>query len=178
MTNLTIDEIISLYVRARNREEEVYILADLTASDTETILEILNDAGVYTGGYRACPRCGKQFPVLKKFKKTKECSDCHKLGKRIATLKSDLKKIAQTMNDLGRLSARKRKELDELEAVYTKYDEKYCEECKYFMCESYCGDEPIWMCNNPLSDEYCNYVDFKDSCSEFERRQNGDSKTD
>lgn len=49
MTNLSTDMIISLYLRAKDRVKEISILAQLTASDVDTIKEVLKDAGVYGG---------------------------------------------------------------------------------------------------------------------------------
>lgn len=62
MTNLTYDEIISLYLRAKDKDEEVFILAQLTASDAETIIEVLRDAEVYVeNNIKQCANCKRLF---------------------------------------------------------------------------------------------------------------------
>lgn len=44
---MTKHEICDLYRHAKNKPREVGILAELTASDTETIEEVLRDADLY-----------------------------------------------------------------------------------------------------------------------------------
>lgn len=56
------DMIVSLYLRAKDKDEEIEILKELTASDYETIVEILKDAGVYKQkGIKKCIICGRMF---------------------------------------------------------------------------------------------------------------------
>ena len=56
------DMIVSLYLRAKDKDEEIEILKELTASDFETIIEILTDAGVYEQrGIKKCIVCGRLF---------------------------------------------------------------------------------------------------------------------
>jgi hypothetical protein len=54
-------EIATLYAHARNKGEEINIIAELTLSDAATIIEILKDAGVYNkkdlADYAIC-KCG------------------------------------------------------------------------------------------------------------------------
>ena len=115
ITNLTKDEIIAMYKKARYKEEQVTILAQLTASDTDTILEILKDAGVYSGAYRNCPKCGKVFPALTHYNKGKCCEECRQRSARIAYLKHRLKVNAAKMQEIQRSNVKYRKELDRLE---------------------------------------------------------------
>ena len=62
MTNLTIDEIISLYVNAKDKDKQITILAELTASDIETIVEVLKDNGIYQqNNIVTCKGCGRMF---------------------------------------------------------------------------------------------------------------------
>lgn len=77
MTNLTYDEIISLYIRAKDRDEEVFILAQLTASDAETIIEILKDAEVYEQiRIKQCIHCREMFIDGSKNGRVKICPSC------------------------------------------------------------------------------------------------------
>ena len=51
-----------LYRKAKDKDEEVFILAELTASDVETIIEVLKDAGVYeTKGIQQCIKCKEMY---------------------------------------------------------------------------------------------------------------------
>lgn len=116
ITNLSKDEIITLYKKAKYKEDQVTILAQLTASDTDTILEILKDAGVYSGAYRSCPKCGKSFPALTHYNKGKCCDECRQRSARIANLKHRLKVNAAKMQEIQRSNVKYREELDRLEA--------------------------------------------------------------
>lgn len=59
---LTVDDIIGLYVTAENKDEEIFILAQLTASDAETIIEVLKDLKIYEPNkIKQCSNCGKLF---------------------------------------------------------------------------------------------------------------------
>ena len=116
ITSFTNDEIIAMYRKAKYKEEQVTILAQLTASDTDTILEILKDAGVYSGVYRSCPKCGKKFPALTHYNKGRCCEECRERSAKISNLKYRLKKNATRMQDIQRLNVKYREELDRLEA--------------------------------------------------------------
>ena len=55
-----IDDICYLYKTAKDKDEQVFILADLTCSDPETIIEVLKDAELYEEKQiQQCIRCGK-----------------------------------------------------------------------------------------------------------------------
>ena len=114
-TNLTKDEVISMYMKAKHKEEQITILAQLTASDTDTILEILKDAGVYSGAYRNCPKCGQRFPALTHYNKGRCCEECRERSRKIASLKHRLKLNATKMQEIQRLNVKYRQELDKLE---------------------------------------------------------------
>lgn len=116
ITSFTNDEIIAMYRKAKYKEEQVTILAQLTASDTDTILEILKDAGVYSGAYRSCPKCGKKFPALTHYNKGRCCEECRERSKKIASLRYRLKMNATKMQEIQRLNVKYREELDRLEA--------------------------------------------------------------
>ena len=114
-TNLSKDEIIKLYKESKHKETQVRILAELTASDTETILEILKDAGVYNGAYMCCPKCGRKYPALSSYSKTRQCIDCRERSAKISNLKHRLKKNAAKMQEIQRWNVKYRAELDRLE---------------------------------------------------------------
>lgn len=62
----TIDEIVTIYKNAKHKTEQIKILADLTGTDKETIIEILSDAGAYEPVYTNCTICGAKYPVLER----------------------------------------------------------------------------------------------------------------
>ena len=62
MANLSYDEIIWLYKVAKNPDEEIFILGELTCSDVETIIEVLKDAGVYVERkIQKCIKCKQMY---------------------------------------------------------------------------------------------------------------------
>ena len=80
MTNLTTDEIISLYTTAKDKDEQVFILAELTASDAETIIEVLKDLGIYKQiNIKYCAYCGDPFIDSTKYHKATVCPSCKRL---------------------------------------------------------------------------------------------------
>lgn len=59
MTNF---EISRLYQLAKDTDEEIFILADLTDSDVETIIEVLKDEGVYEEKQiQKCIKCKEMY---------------------------------------------------------------------------------------------------------------------
>lgn len=55
-------DICYLYKTAKDKDEQVFILADLTCSDPETIIEVLKDAELYEEKQiQQCIRCGKYY---------------------------------------------------------------------------------------------------------------------
>ena len=55
-------DICYLYRTARDRDEEVFILAELTASDADTIIEVLKDAGEYEENHiQRCIKCKELY---------------------------------------------------------------------------------------------------------------------
>ena len=117
-TNLSKEEIIVMYKNAKDREAEIIILAQLTASDTDTILEVLKDAGEFNGAYATCPRCGRSFPALSEYSRKRMCPDCREMGKQIAILKGQIKKNMQRIQELQRSNVEYRRKLDLLEIKY------------------------------------------------------------
>lgn len=74
------DEIERLYRQAPNKAEEIEILAQLTASDHETIIEVLKDLGVFKAediknNIRVCTRCNKAYITANKKGKA-VCPEC------------------------------------------------------------------------------------------------------
>jgi predicted Zn-ribbon and HTH transcriptional regulator len=75
---MTSEEICIMFKQAKNKRKEIDVLADLTASDAETIAEILRGAGLYVERAR-CTRCGKEFGRLI----VPHCAECeNKLARR------------------------------------------------------------------------------------------------
>lgn len=56
----TQEEMCELFKGAQNKRQQVRILAELTDTDVETVVEILRDAGLYVRS-RRCKKCGKLF---------------------------------------------------------------------------------------------------------------------
>ena len=119
MTNLSTDMIVSLYLRAKDRDKEICVLAELTASDSETIMEVLKDAGVYSGAYKTCPRCGTRYPVLPhKYKRNSHCPECARMKKQIDNHKQAIKRNLARINELQRNNVEHQDAIDELEEVF------------------------------------------------------------
>lgn len=60
------EQILRLYRIADNKGEQILILAELTASDEETIIEVLKDHGVFNpediaDSLRTCTGCGRKY---------------------------------------------------------------------------------------------------------------------
>lgn len=76
---LELDDIISLYVTAGDKDKEIFVLAQLTYSDAETIIEILKDLGIYEQRHiKQCPRCKRMFIQKKGSKRLPAiCKPCN-----------------------------------------------------------------------------------------------------
>lgn len=70
------EDIVITYKQAKNKAEQIDILADLTMSDEETIITILRDAGVNAGIKRVCGLCGREYFTKNKRGKAL-CLPCH-----------------------------------------------------------------------------------------------------
>ena len=68
------EEIVVMFRLSKNKREQISILADLTDSDEETIIEILRDSGEYVA-LSKCPKCHKIFPRLL----SRYCESCEGL---------------------------------------------------------------------------------------------------
>ena len=115
--NWTKHDIVVYYKQAANKIEEVEKLAELTASDVETILEILKDAGVYKGKYHVCGRCGQEFPSIYKKLRSPLCPECRKVGREIAEKEWKLKKNIAKIAKLALESEQLRAEIDGMKEV-------------------------------------------------------------
>lgn len=59
---LDINDICYLYKMAKDKDEEVFILSQLTCSDVETIIEVLKDAELYEEKQiQKCIKCGTYY---------------------------------------------------------------------------------------------------------------------
>lgn len=116
MSNLTTAEIVKLYKESRNKVEEVQILAELTASDVETILAILQDEGVYDPDYRICVQCGNEYPrIYARQRICPECRENNKIAKKnrteVARLELELKRNIVKIQELQREAEKIREKL-------------------------------------------------------------------
>lgn len=109
------DEVIYLYRRAKDKRHQISILAQLTCSDTETIMEILDDAGEFDGKYKVCTQCGKRYPSISVRGHQYYCPACKETRNLICRKRYQLKQITAKIQQLGLESARIRAEIDRLE---------------------------------------------------------------
>lgn len=109
----TNEEIVASYKQAKNKIEQIKILSELTCSDIDTILTILEDAGVFEPLYIPCKICYKTFKATNK--KQKICPECQRTTREIAVLKRNLKYITAKIQQLGLESAQIRAKINKLE---------------------------------------------------------------
>ena len=83
MRAYTNGEIIGIYKGAKDKVQEISILAELNNCDEATIIEILLDAGGYEGQYKTCIMCGREFVGVYKRGHSNMCPDCrHQINER------------------------------------------------------------------------------------------------
>lgn len=106
---MDIDEIVRSYKQADNKLAQVIILSELSATDTDTIIQILKEAGVLNlkdMKKRICCRCGCEYPAPNK-KGLPVCPDCRDLNIKILDLERRIKrnnaKIAEHNRNIGKL---------------------------------------------------------------------------
>jgi hypothetical protein len=76
---LELDDIIGLYLTAEDKDKEVFILAELTVSDAETIIEVLKDLKIYEQRrIQKCANCGKMFINFGSNRLPAICNICRK----------------------------------------------------------------------------------------------------
>ena len=117
----TNEELIDIYKHAKDKEEEIKVLVDLSDSDEATIIELLRDAGVYEGAYKVCIKCGRKFPGIYKRGHSNQCPECIKFkadyNRNIRVLKKNMAKMAELMAESNAL-------IQDLENMKEKKDEK------------------------------------------------------
>lgn len=116
-------DITYLYRHAVNKVEQVSILAQLTGSDEDTIIQILKNEGVLderASRHRICCRCGKEYRVSSK-RGLPVCPQCRDVNVKIKEIEHDIRRnnarIAEHIRNMGKLTAtneRLRKEIEEL----------------------------------------------------------------
>lgn len=123
MTNYDSAEIVRSYKQAEDKTEQVIILAELTCSDIDTIIEILKDAGAIHQGdirKRICCRCGKEY-ITATYKGVPVCEDCQEQNREIRKLEYRLKRLVAQMQEetrnLGKLKAQSEKLREKIEAM-------------------------------------------------------------
>lgn len=106
---MDVDEIVRSYKQADNKLAQVIILSELSATDTDTIIQILKEAGVLNlkdMKKRICCRCGCEYPAPNK-KGLPVCPDCRDLNIKILDLERRIKrnnaKIAEHNRNIGKL---------------------------------------------------------------------------
>ena len=78
---MSIEEIIYLYKVAKDKDKEVFILAVLTESDADTIIEILKDHDVYEEKH--IQRCFNCHELYIEHNRCRTCDACRRTGRRI-----------------------------------------------------------------------------------------------
>lgn len=114
MEDYTKDDIVRSYRMAKDKIKQITILAELTCSDTDTIIAILDDEGIFNGTHRVCTRCGMEYPALHRRGRS-FCPRCRKKEHLISEKKYELKQVTAKIQQLGLESARIRAEIDRLE---------------------------------------------------------------
>lgn len=113
------EEIIISYRTAKDKVEQIRILAELTASDEETIIECLRAAGELKGYRKICCECGIEFPTLQKSGRAK-CPSCREKAREErkrrenirAHKRAQIKRNLAKIQDLQRENERIRAELE------------------------------------------------------------------
>lgn len=130
MTGYSREEVVRSYLQSENKTEQIFILAELTLSDTDTIIEVLNDAGVLNRGdlnKRICCRCGKEF-ITSTYRGTPVCDRCQGITKEISKLEYQLKRVTAQMKDytrnIGKLKARSEKMRTQIQELRNQYEEQ------------------------------------------------------
>lgn len=78
---MEINEICYLYKTAKDKDNEIFILGELTLSDPETIIEILKDEGVYEEKQiQKCIKCKNMYIEYGRSHICQYCKKKHKLA--------------------------------------------------------------------------------------------------
>ena len=95
------DEIVDMYINAEHKEEQIEILAQLNDCDQDTIIEILNNAGVYEGKYKICNKCGREFLGETRRGHSNACPECRA---KIATYSRSKSRLIKNLKKIQELS--------------------------------------------------------------------------
>lgn len=116
------DEILMMFRLSRNKREQIRILAELTDSDEETIIEVLRDNGEYVT-LQKCRKCHRLFQKYL----SPYCPDCEEIIQKQRTeeqryktwLRWQMKEIAvrkkalsRQISELNKQTEKLREELD------------------------------------------------------------------
>jgi hypothetical protein len=128
MTNYSREEIVRSYLHSQNKTEQIFILAELTLSDTDTIIEVLKDAGVLQIRdihKRICCRCGREY-ITPTFKGTPVCNRCQGIQKEIKKQEYALKRMTAQMQDhtrkIGELKVQSEKIRERIQELKNQYE--------------------------------------------------------
>ena len=111
----TKEEVVDLYVHSKNKREEIKLLADLTASDVDTIMAILVDAGVYEPYIVECKACGILFSSTQQKPRTCGlCKEQSQINKKMAHNKCNLYRWQKEYDQLAK----------EVESIKKKLNQK------------------------------------------------------
>lgn len=110
----TNEEIVRSFKQAKDKVKQVEILADLTGTDIDTILVILEDNEALEPKTRKCELCYKTYKTINTKGKA-ICPECQKTTKEIVVLKRNLKYITAKIQQLGLESAQIRAKIKSLE---------------------------------------------------------------
>lgn len=110
-------QIIISYKKARNKAEQVTILAQLTETDSETIVKILENAGVYEGAYKKCQKCGHDYAIGYKQGRTKYCEKCRLRIKAIYHKEWEIKRNMTKIQEIARKNEMLRREVEEMKVA-------------------------------------------------------------
>ena len=127
MTNLDKSEVVRSYQQAANKTEQVFILAELTLSDTDTIIEILDEAGVLNNrdlNRRICCKCGREY-ITTTFRGVPVCDNCQSITKEKSKLEYQIKRnnalSADKLREIGKIEKRNKNLRDKISKL--KFEE-------------------------------------------------------
>lgn len=109
MDNMTNEEIVRSYRQAKRKTEQIFILAELNASDPDTIIGILKEAGALDYKnlkIRICCRCDMEY-IAASNRGLPICPDCRGTAEEIKSHEYELKmmtaKIQKKLREIGKL---------------------------------------------------------------------------
>jgi hypothetical protein len=114
LSNWDKQQIITSYKQAKNKAEQVTILAQLTETDNETIVMILEDAGIYEGAYKKCQQCGRDYAIKYKQGRTKYCEECRQKNEAIYKREWQMKRNMAKIQEIARKNEMLRREVEEM----------------------------------------------------------------